>query len=55
LLSHKARNRPVGSERTPLFNSIVWIVEREGDLPDWLLIDNPRLRHISVPKPDSQV
>lgn len=55
LLSHKARNRPVGSQRTPLFNSIVWVVEREGDLPDWLLVENPRVRHISIPKPDSQV
>ncbi|MBN0329085.1 ATP-dependent Clp protease ATP-binding subunit, partial [Pseudomonas aeruginosa] len=22
------------------------------DLPDWLLVDNPRLRHIPVSKPD---
>jgi ATP-dependent Clp protease ATP-binding subunit ClpA len=51
--SHRARARPTGPNRTPAFNSIIWIVEREANLPDWLLIDNPRLRHIPVTKPDS--
>lgn len=50
--SQAARPRPVGPERTPLFNSIIWIAEKEGDLPDWLSIDNPKLRHIPVAKPD---
>ncbi len=31
---------------------MIWIVEKEGDLPDWLLIDNPRIRHIPIAKPD---
>ncbi len=48
----QARARPVGPGRTPLFNAVIWIAEREGDLPDWLSIDNPRLRHIPVPRPD---
>jgi energy-coupling factor transporter ATP-binding protein EcfA2 len=52
--SHCARARPVGPSRTPSFNTIVWIVEREGNLPDWLMIDNPRLRHIAVGKPDGE-
>jgi hypothetical protein len=34
------------------FNTVIWIVEREGGLPDWLIIDNPRLRHVPVAKPD---
>jgi hypothetical protein len=50
--SHRARARPTGPNRTPSYNTIVWIVEREGNLPDWLIIDNPRLRHIVVGKPD---
>jgi hypothetical protein len=50
--SQQARARPVGPGRTPLFNAVIWIAEREGDLPDWLSIDNPRLRHIPIPKPD---
>jgi ATP-dependent Clp protease ATP-binding subunit ClpA len=35
-----------------MFNTILWIVDKEGDLPDWLIVDNPRLRHIPISKPD---
>ncbi|AXB75510.1 AAA family ATPase [Novosphingobium sp. P6W] len=52
VLSQTARPRPVGPDRAPRFNSVVWIAEKEGDLPDWLLIDNPKLRHISLAPPD---
>jgi ATP-dependent Clp protease ATP-binding subunit ClpA len=52
VLTQKASARPVGPNRSPLFNTIVWLVDKEGDLPDWLIIDNPRLRHIPVAKPD---
>ena len=52
VLSQSARARPVGPNRAPLFNAVIWIVEKEGDLPDWLTIDNPRIRHIPVPAPD---
>jgi hypothetical protein len=52
MLSQNARARPVGPNRAPLFNSVLWIVDKEGDLPDWFTIDNPRLRHIPVPTPD---
>jgi hypothetical protein len=48
VLSQMAQTRPVGTSRAPLFNSILWIVDKEGDLPDWLTIDNPRLRHIPI-------
>jgi ATP-dependent Clp protease ATP-binding subunit ClpA len=30
-------------------------VDKEGDLPDWLLIENPRIRHIPVAKPDPRI
>ena len=52
VLSQSAEARPVGPDRAPRFNSIVWIVEKEGDLPDWLTIDNPRIRHVPVAPPD---
>ena len=32
--SHRARPRPAGA-RTPAFNTVIWVVEREGSLPDW--------------------
>ncbi len=38
--------------RRPYYNPLVAIVDNEGDLPDWLTVNNPRLRHIPVPKPD---
>ncbi|AIR91295.1 ATPase [Pseudomonas cremoricolorata] len=52
--SHQARSRPAGEQRKPFFNSVLWLVEKEGDLPDWLLVDNPRLRHVPVGKPDQR-
>lgn len=52
LASHQARARPYGAPPRPFFNTIIWVVEKEGDLPDWLLIGNPRIRHIPIPKPD---
>ena len=52
VLSQTARPRPFGPQRAPFFNSIVWIVDKEGDLPDWFLFNNARLRHIPIAKPD---
>ena len=54
VLAHQARARPYGTPPRPFFNSVIWVVEKEGDLPDWLLIDNPRIRHVPVAKPDHQ-
>jgi energy-coupling factor transporter ATP-binding protein EcfA2 len=54
MLSHKALSRPAGADRRPFFNSIVWVVEKESDLPDWLIVGNPRIRHIPISRPDSQ-
>ena len=53
VLSHQVNTRPAGASRTPFFNTVLWLVEKEGDLPDWLLVNNPRIRHIPVSKPDS--
>ena len=52
VLSQSATARPTGPDRAPRFNTILWIAEKEGDLPDWLMIDNPRLRHIPIATPD---
>ena len=38
--------------RQPYYNPLIFVVEKEGDLPDWLTVNNPRLRHIPIPKPD---
>ena len=52
VLGQSVQARPVGPDRAPRFNTVVWIAEKEGDLPDWLTIDNPRLRHIPIAPPD---
>lgn len=52
VLTQTAQPRPVGRNRSPLFNTVLWVVDKEGDLPDWLIVDNPRLRHIPISKPD---
>lgn len=54
VLSHQAKARPVGVPPRRFWNTVIWIVEKEGDLPDWFTVDNPRLRHIPVAKPDSR-
>lgn len=53
IICHSAKSRPAGPDRKPFYNSIIWIVERDSDLPDWLTVDNPRLRTIPVAVPDS--
>ncbi|MEP2726674.1 AAA family ATPase [Roseibium sp.] len=52
VLGQTASARPSGPAREPRFNTVVWVAEKEGDLPDWLTIDNPRLRHVPVAPPD---
>jgi len=53
LFSSAAKARPIGSDGKPYYNTIIWIVDKEGDLPDWLLLGNPKIRHIPIPKPDN--
>jgi hypothetical protein len=55
MLSHQARARPAGTPPRPFFNTTIWIVDKEGDLPDWMLIGNHRVRHIPVPRPDHRM
>lgn len=53
--SHQVKARPAGENNLPFYNSLFWIVEKETDLPDWFLVNNPRIRAIPVAKPDSQI
>jgi energy-coupling factor transporter ATP-binding protein EcfA2 len=52
VLSHQTRARPYGEQRRAFFNTVLWVVDKEGDLPDWFLINNPMIRPIPVAKPD---
>ncbi|MFC6934172.1 AAA family ATPase [Actinomadura yumaensis] len=51
-LSRSARPvRVVGARPKPLYNPIIWLVERPGDLPPWLTNDNENIREITIPRP----
>src|SRR5690606_22092514 len=43
--------RVTGPRPKPLYNPIVWLVERPGDLPPWLTADNETIREITIPRP----
>jgi hypothetical protein len=40
--------------RLPLFNPVIWLVNREQDLPSWFLLDSERLSTHVIPRPDYQ-
>ena len=44
--------RGTASRPSPLYNPVVWLVEREQDLPAWLTANNERIRVIGLPRPD---
>lgn len=51
-LSRSARPvRVTGARPKPLYNPVVWLVERPGDLPPWLTADNENIREITIPRP----
>ncbi|MBV9439378.1 MAG: ATP-dependent Clp protease ATP-binding subunit [Candidatus Eremiobacteraeota bacterium] len=37
------------------FNPVFWLADRENDLPPWLSLGNPRVRVLSVARPDKLV
>ena len=53
--SHEARIRAHGNPAKLFFNTILWVVDKIGDMPDWLTVDNSKIRHISIPNPDHQM
>ncbi|WP_018655775.1 AAA family ATPase [Actinomadura flavalba] len=40
-----------GPRPKPLYNPVLWLVERPGDLPPWLTKDNETIREITIPRP----
>ena len=55
-LLHSLRAEPLrasGDVMGARFNSLFWIADREGDLPAWLVLENPRVRSIAIPSPDA--
>ncbi len=52
ILSQTTETRPYGNPPSPFYNTVIWIVDKEGDLPDWMIVNNPKIRHIPIGKPD---
>ena len=52
VLSQTTETKPYGSPPSPFYNTVIWIVDKEGDLPDWMVVNNPKIRHIPIGKPD---
>lgn len=49
------RNTPPSEVPFPIFNPIIWIMDKENDLPPWYTLDNPRIRVLPVPRPDTGI
>ena len=43
---------PTGASSQPLFNPILWLVNRPQDLPSWFALDSERIASLIVGKPD---
>lgn len=39
----------------PVHNPLIFLLEKENDLPAWYTVDNPMVRSIPVPKPDIEI
>lgn len=49
---HAAQPHITAAQKLAQFNPIFWLCDKENDLPDWLALNNPRLRPVTLPKPD---
>ena len=41
-----------GKEATTFYSPLIWIIDKENDLPAWYGLSNARLRSLPIPKPD---
>lgn len=47
-----------GAPATPLyprFNPIMWILDKENDLPAWFALENQKIRVLPLPRPDYEI
>ncbi|GAA0358277.1 AAA family ATPase [Actinoallomurus spadix] len=40
-----------GDRPKPLYNPVIWLADRPGDLPQWFTADNDAVREIAIPRP----
>ena len=46
---------PGSSALFPRFNPVVWVLDKENDLPAWFALENQRLRVLPLPHPDHEI
>jgi len=51
-LSLRINPHTTDKQKEALFNPVFWICEEENDVPDWFLLENPRVRQVTLPRPD---
>jgi len=51
-LSYTAFPHITETDKSPKFNAIFWICDKENDFPSWFFINNPRIRPVTIAKPD---
>ncbi len=51
-ISHTASPKIVGETKSPKFNLLIWLIDKENDIPAWYSLDNTKLKILSIPKPD---
>ena len=43
----------IGNSNIPKYNPVFILIDKETDLPTWYTLDNPKVKIITVPKPDN--
>lgn len=46
---------PVEGGGVPLFNPVIWLLNRAQDLPSWLTLDSERVATLVIPRPDYEM
>lgn len=44
-----------GAEVTTLYSPLLWILDKENDMPAWYSLSNARFRSLPIPKPDHDI
>src|ERR1043166_7564088 len=52
MLSHSVLPHNTAAIKEAQFNPLLWICDKENDLPGWFTLNNPRVRPIVISKPD---
>ena len=46
---------PLEGGGAPLFNPVIWLLNRAQDLPSWLTLDSERVASLVIPRPDYEM